>query len=73
MNLYMNPVSIECPSSHKYVMNGGLTCCSIITQKDFPYLQIEYYDPKDKCEDWVDCPDQSRTCRASGELPGQFY
>ena len=63
-------VSIVCPSSHKYITNGGLTCCSKLAHSDNISRLIGYNDPKEKCEDSWDCPDPSRKCRQSYELPG---
>ena len=54
-------------------MNGGLSCCSRITEKDFPHQQIKYNDPKEKCDDLLDCPDQNRKCSSSAELSGQLF
>ena len=52
--------TIECPSSHKFVINEGLTCCDIKTSQHF---SDQYYDPKDKCNNLIDCPDQRRKCK----------
>ena len=56
----MIPETMECPSSHKFVMNVGLTCCNTKTSKHCCY---QYYEPKENCDNWIDCPDQRRKCR----------
>ena len=59
--------TMECPFGHWFVINGGLTCCHNKTSKPFP---SQYIDPKSKCRDWIDCPDQIRKCRNNEEAPG---
>ena len=58
---------MECPFGHWFVINRGLACCHNKTSKPFP---SQYIDPKDKCSDWIDCPDQIRKCRNNEEAPG---
>ena len=65
------PGTIECPFSHPYILNGGLTCCRHMARSDDPSFLLDYFDPDDKCSDIYPCPDPRRLCRKYDNLPSR--
>lgn len=65
------PGTIECPFSHPYILNGGLTCCRHMAHNDDMSSLLDYFDPDEKCSDSWPCPDPRRLCRKYDNLPSR--
>ena len=65
------PGTLECPYSHPYILNGGLTCCRHMARNDNIALLLEYHDPLEKCDDTWPCPNPRRLCRKYDGLPSK--